>query len=129
MRAAAENFRVARLLGVRADRVIAQAFAISGALAAIVAILFTAQTGIVQPRMGLPLVVVAFVSTVIGGLGNLTGAALGGFLVGAISVLLQSLLPEDLRVFREALVFVAVIIVLLLRPQGLLPARGLRERI
>ncbi|MBV8564470.1 MAG: branched-chain amino acid ABC transporter permease [Methylobacteriaceae bacterium] len=129
MRAAAENFRVARLLGVRADRVIAMAFAISGALAAIVSLLFTAETGLVQPRMGLQLVIVAFVSTVIGGLGNLAGAALGGFLVGVTTILLQSLLPEDLRAFREAFVFIVVIAVLLLRPQGLLPARGLRERV
>jgi branched-chain amino acid transport system permease protein len=54
---------------------------------------------------------------------------LGGFLVGAGSILLQALLPPDLRAFREAFVFVAVIIILLFRPQGLVPARGLRERI
>ena len=83
----------------------------------------------VQPRMGLQLVIIAFVGTVIGGLGSLAGAALGGFLVGAASILLQALLPPDLRVFREAFVFVAVALVLLFRPQGLIPARGLKERI
>jgi branched-chain amino acid transport system permease protein len=129
MRAAAEDFRMARVLGVRANRVIAIAFAISGILAATVACLVVAQTGVVQPRMGLQLVIIAFVGTVIGGLGSLTGAALGGFLVGAATILLQALLPPDLRVFREAFVFVAVTLVLLFRPQGLIPARGLRERI
>jgi len=129
MRAAAEDFRMARVLGVRANRVIAIAFAMSGILAAAVSCLFVAQTGIVQPRMGLQLVIIAFVGTVIGGLGSLTGAALGGFLVGAGTILLQALLPPDLRVFREAFVFVAVTLVLLFRPQGLIPARGLRERI
>jgi len=129
MRAAAENFRMAQALGVRANRVIATAFAISAALAAIVACLFVAQTGIVQPRMGLQLVIIAFVGTVIGGLGNLSGAALGGFLVGAGTILLQAALPPDLRVFREAFVFVAVTLVLLFRPQGLFPARALRERV
>ena len=129
MRAAAENFRMAEVLGVRANRVIAAAFAISALLAGAVACLFVAQTGLVQPRMGLQLVIIAFVGTVIGGLGSLPGAALGGFLVGAVTILLQALLPPDLRVFREAFVFVAVTLVLLFRPQGLFPARGLKERI
>jgi branched-chain amino acid transport system permease protein len=129
MRAAAENFRMAEVLGIRANRVIATAFAISGVLAAAVACLFVAQTGLVQPRMGLQLVVIAFVGTVIGGLGSLPGAALGGFLVGSVTILLQTLLPPDLRVFREAFLFLAVAVVLLVRPQGLVPARGLRERI
>lgn len=129
MRAAAEDFRMARVLGVRANRVIAAAFALSAVLAATVSCLLVAQTGIVQPRMGLQLVIIAFVGTVIGGLGSLTGAALGGFLVGVVTILLQALLPPDLRVFREAFVFVAVTLVLLFRPQGLIPARGLKERI
>jgi branched-chain amino acid transport system permease protein len=129
MRAAAENFRMAEVLGIRANRVIAAAFAISGVLAAAVACLFVAQTGLVQPRMGLQLVIIAFVGTVIGGLGSLPGAAFGGFLVGAATILLQALLPPELRVFREAFLFVAVAAVLLMRPQGLIPARGLKERI
>ncbi len=129
MRAAAENFRMARLLGVRADRVIAAAFALSGILAGVVTVLFVAQTGVVEPRMGLGLVVIAFVSTVIGGLGSLAGAALGGALVGLSSVLLQAFLPVAMRPFREAFVFAAVIVVLLFRPQGLFAARGLRERV
>jgi branched-chain amino acid transport system permease protein len=129
MRAAAEDFRMARVLGIRANRVIAAAFALSGVLAAAVSFLVVAQTGIVQPRMGLQLVVIAFVGTVIGGLGSLTGAALGGFLVGVATILLQAMLPPELRVFREAFVFVAVTLVILFRPQGLIPARGLMERI
>ncbi len=129
MRAAAEDIRMARVLGVRANNVIAMAFALSGLLAAAVSCLIVVQTGVVQPRMGVQLVIIAFVGTVIGGLGSLPGAALGGFLVGAGSILLQALLPPDLRAFREAFVFVAVIAILLFRPQGLIPARGLRERI
>jgi branched-chain amino acid transport system permease protein len=129
MRAAAENFTMSRLVGVRANQVIAIAFALSGVLAAVVALLFAAQTGFVQPRFGLQIVIIAFVSTVIGGLGNLPGAAAGGFLVGIISTLLQAFLPPDLRPFREAFLFIAVILVLLIRPQGLFPARGLKERV
>jgi len=129
MRAAAEDFTMARVLGVRANRVIATAFAISGLLAATVSCLVVAETGVVQPRMGLQLTIIAFVGTVIGGLGSLAGAALGGFLVGAATILLQALLPPDLRAFREAFLFLAVTLVLVLRPRGLIPARGLRERI
>jgi branched-chain amino acid transport system permease protein len=129
MRAAAEDFRMARVLGVRANKVIAVAFALSGILAAAVSCLIVVQTGVVQPRMGLQLVIIAFVGTVIGGLGSLSGAALGGFLVGAATIMLQAFLPPDLRAFREAFVFIAVALVLLFRPQGLIPARGLKERI
>ena len=129
MRAAAENFRMAELLGVRANRVIAAAFAVSGVLAAAAASMIVAETGLVQPRMGLQLVVIAFVGTVIGGLGSLPGAAVGGFLVGLGTVLLQAFLPEALRPFREAFLFVAVAALLLFRPLGLFPSRGLRERI
>jgi branched-chain amino acid transport system permease protein len=120
---------MARLLGVRANQIIMVAFAISGFLAAIVAILFTAQTGIVQPRVGIPLVMIAFVGTVVGGLGSLFGAAVGGFLVGCGATVLQAVLPRDLGVFRDAFVFLLVILVLLARPQGLFPARGTRERV
>ncbi|MGE5145679.1 MAG: branched-chain amino acid ABC transporter permease [Candidatus Eiseniibacteriota bacterium] len=129
MRAAAENFQMARLLGVRANRVIAVAFALSGVLAAAVAFLFVAQSGTLTPRMSLQLVVIAFVGTAIGGLGSLVGAAVGGFLVGAASVILQAVLPFELREFREAFAFALVILVLLFRPQGLFPARGLKERV
>jgi branched-chain amino acid transport system permease protein len=129
MRAAAENFTMSRLVGVRANSVIAMAFALSGALAAVVAVLFAAQTGFVHPRFGLQLVIIAFVATVIGGLGSLEGAVAGGFLVGCVSTLLQAFLPAEMRPFREAFLFVVVILVLLFRPQGLFPARGLKERV
>lgn len=129
MRAAAEDLHMARLLGVRANHVIAVAFAMSGILAAAVGILYVAQTGALTPRMGVPLVIIAFVSTVIGGLGSLTGAVAGGFLVGVASAALEAGLPPDWRAFREAFVFGLVILVLLFRPQGLFPAAGFKERI
>ncbi len=129
MRAAAEDFRMARLLGVHANQIIAAAFAMSGVLAAAVGVLYVAQTGTLTPRMGVPLVIIAFVSTVIGGLGSLTGAVVGGFLVGVASAALEASLPGDWRAFREAFVFGLVILVLLFRPQGLFPAAGFRERI
>ncbi|KQU92803.1 branched-chain amino acid ABC transporter permease [Mesorhizobium sp. Root102] len=129
MRAAAVDFRMARLMGVKADRVIAVGFGLAGIMSAVVSILYAAQTGTASPAMGLQLALVGFVATVIGGMGNLPGAVLGGLAVGAISVLLQAVLPPDLRVFREAFVYAAVIAVLLLRPQGLFRSAAERERV
>ena len=129
MRAAAEDFRMARLLGVRANTVIAMAFAISGLLAAVVSLIFITQTGILNYRMSISLVIVAFVSTVIGGMGSLVGAAAGGFLVGIASVVLQAVLPQELKLTRDAFVFGAVILILLFRPQGLVVTRAARERV
>jgi branched-chain amino acid transport system permease protein len=129
MRAAAEDFKTARILGVRANLVISVAFAISGLLAAAVSLLFVAQTGTLTPRMGVQLVIIAFVATIIGGMGSLVGAVLGGFLVGALTVGLQALLPMTVRPFWEAFVFVIIILVLLWRPQGILRVRAVQERV
>ena len=129
MRAAAADFRMARLLGVRADRVIATAFAMSGVLAAATALLFATQTGIVSPTSGLSLAIIGFVATVIGGMGSLTGAVAGGFTVGLLSVVMQSILPDDLRPYRDAFVFALVIVILLVRPQGLFRGAAARERV
>jgi branched-chain amino acid transport system permease protein len=122
MRAAAENFEMARLLGVSADRVIALSFAISGALAALVGILLVLQTGQVSPTMGLTPVLVGFVAVVIGGFGRMSGAVIGGLLLGAVSSLLGAYLPLGLLPFRDAIVFSLPIAILLFRPQGLLGA-------
>lgn len=129
MRAAAENFSMARMLGVRANRVIMGAFALSGALAGAIALIFGIQTGTVDIQMGAAVMLMAFISTVIGGLGSLAGAVLAGFLLGAASVVMQVILPVDARPFRDAFVYGAVILVLLFRPQGLIAARGTKERV
>ncbi|RWX81067.1 branched-chain amino acid ABC transporter permease [Neorhizobium lilium] len=129
MRAAAENFSMARMLGIRANRVIMGAFALSGALAGAIAMIFGSQTGTVDIQMGASIMLMAFIATVIGGLGSLAGAVLAGFLLGAASVIMQVVLPVDARPFRDAFVYGAVILVLLFRPQGLIAARGTKERV
>ena len=118
MRAAAEDFTMARLVGVRANRVIAVAFAISGVLASIVSLYLVTQTGSVSYKMGVSMVLIAFVASVIGGMGSLAGAALGGFLVGIVSVSLQAYLPVEMRPYRDAFVFLLFIAFLLWRPAG-----------
>jgi branched-chain amino acid transport system permease protein len=129
MRAAAEDFLMARLLGVRANVVIAAAFGISGLLAGFVALIVVAQTGVVTPSMGLAVTLVGFVATVIGGMGSIPGAALGGFVLGVTTVILQVVLPLGLAPYRDAFLFIAVIAILLLRPQGLLTFRTRGESI
>jgi branched-chain amino acid transport system permease protein len=121
IRAAAENYRMARLLGVRANVVIAGSFAISGAIGGITALLLVAQTGSLDISMGIMPVVIGFFATVIGGMGSLFGAVLGGFIVGMTSQLLQAFLPADLREFREAFLFGFTILILIVRPDGLIP--------
>lgn len=129
IRAATQDFRMARMLGVRANFVIAVAFGISGLLAGTLSLLLTARTGVLSPRMGLSLSLMGFVATVIGGMGSLAGCVLGGFLVGATSSLLQVVLPVELRPSREAFVFLVVILMLLVRPDGLIQTKSSKERV
>ncbi len=129
MRAAATDFSMARLLGIQANRVVAMAFALSGVLAAAVSMLMVAQTGAVSAHMGLKIVLFAFVATIMGGMGSLAGAALGGFLIGFVSVGLQIVLPSALRPFRDAFVFTLVVLMLTLRPAGLMSGKKAGERI
>jgi branched-chain amino acid transport system permease protein len=120
MRAAAEDLVMARLVGIKANTVIATAFALSGLLAALAAILLAAQAGTVSPSFGFEAVIIAFVATVIGGMGSLPGAALGGLVLGVLTTLLQKYLPESAVGYRDSLVYGAVIVILLVRPQGIM---------
>ena len=129
MRAAAEDFQMARILGVKSNTVIAIAFAMSGCLAGIGAYLLVAQTGEVAPDIGNNPVLYAFVATVLGGMGSLRGAVLGGYVFGAIFVGLQAYLPLEWRSYRDAFAFAIVIAVLLVRPQGLIVARSAATRV
>jgi len=129
LRAAADNFTMTRMLGVPANTVISAAFAISGIMAGIVSIFWIARSSTVTPTIGAPPLLVAFVATVIGGMRSLTGAVVGGFVYAAIISLLGIFLPPDLLEFREAFMFVFVIVVLLFRPEGLIRSKTSVERV
>lgn len=129
IRAAAENIEMARLLGVDADRLVAITFAISGGLAAIVGVLLVMQTGQVSPTMGLTPVLVGFVAVEIGGLGRISGAVIGGLALGAVTSLLGAYLPAGLAPYRDAFVFSLPIVLLAVRPQGLLSGKAARARV
>ena len=106
----------------RANRVILTTFAISGLLAGVSGLLWIAQRGSVDPLMGFVPVLKAFIAAILGGIGNLTGAVIGGFALGAIEIALQALLPESVQPFRDAISLTLVVMVLLYRPQGLFGA-------
>ena len=129
MRAAAEDFDAARLCAVDANRVVAVAFGLSGLLAGAAALLLVGQTGTIFPTMGLTPVLFGFTAAVIGGMGSLVGAVLGGYLLGAAATALAIWLPSGVTPFRDAVLFLLVLVVLTVRPQGIVPARGTVTRI
>jgi branched-chain amino acid transport system permease protein len=129
LRAASQDFRAARLCAVRANRVIAFAFVLSGLLGWIVSFVYSAQLAQLTPAMGVRPVVIGFVATILGGLGSLGGAVIGGFVVGILTVLLDVVLPVELRAFKEAFLFGLVLVLLLARPQGIVAVAALKERV
>jgi branched-chain amino acid transport system permease protein len=118
-RAAASDFRTARLLGVRANRVIAFAVVISGLLAAAVSVMMTVTLPLVTPDFALRDTIVVLVGVVVGGIDRLWTATLGGFTIGFVSGVINGVLPTDKTVYLPSAVFALVILVLLLRPAGL----------
>lgn len=120
VQAASADFGTARLLGVRANRVISLTFALSGVLAAAVAFVLATQTGAVGPSFGVNITILALIGAVIGGIDKLSGALVGGFIIGFCASLLSAWLPQSSVNFRDAFVFVIVLLVLLVRPGGLL---------
>ena len=120
LKAAAADFRTARLVGISAGRVIGMSFVLSGILAAVVGFVLTVQSGAVGPTFGVRITILALIGAVIGGIDKISGSLAGGFLVGFVTSLLASWLPQEMSNFKDAYVFLLVIIVLLIRPQGLL---------
>jgi branched-chain amino acid transport system permease protein len=123
MRAAALDFGTARMLGVRANRVIGAAVLLSGVLAAIVAVMLTVQTPLVTPTFALSDTIIVLAGVVLGGMTRLVSATLGGFAIGFASGLLGGALPTEQSQYLPSFLFAAVILVLLVRPGGLF-ARG-----
>lgn len=128
MRACAENLQAARLMGININQVIAYAFAIGSALAAMAGFMWAGRFGEIEPFMGFLPGLKAFVAAVIGGIGNIPGAVLGGYLLGFAEVFFVGFLPPAFSGYRDAFVFALLLLVLLIRPHGLLPTGTERER-
>lgn len=129
LRAAADNFQMTRMLGVPANLVISSAFVLSGAIAGVVSLFWIGRTASVTPTIGLGPLLIAFVATVIGGMRSLVGAVVGGFVYGMIFSFIGVLLPQTLLDYREAFMFLILILILLLRPEGLVRVKYAQERV
>jgi branched-chain amino acid transport system permease protein len=128
MRATAENPRVASLMGVNPDQVIAATFAIGAVLAALAGVMWASNYGTVQHAMGFLPGLKAFTAAVFGGIGNLAGAVVGGVLLGLIEAIGSGYIGELTggvlgSHYADIFAFVVLIIMLTLRPSGLLGER------
>ncbi|WP_437876193.1 branched-chain amino acid ABC transporter permease [Sorangium sp. So ce513] len=121
MRALSVNIEAARLMGIRTGRIIALTFLTGSVLAAVGAVLYCLDQSQVYPTMGVVIGTRAFVAAVIGGIGNITGAMLGGMLIGIIGEMTKLTPYSGLQ---DVLVFAVLIGVLLVKPTGLLGTSG-----
>ena len=120
LRATAQNPRVASLLGIDPNGIVSLAFAIGSSLAAVAGILYGLYLGSLYPFMGYMAGIKAFSAAVLGGIGNVPGAMLGGILLGLLESFASVYLDEG---YKDVVAFVVLIAVLLVRPNGLLGAR------
>lgn len=120
MRGISESVETARLVGINVNQVIIWSFIVASAIAALTGFMWGSKYGQISYNMGFLPGVIAFVSIVIGGIGSIPGAVLGGFSVGLIQTFSVGFLPPGCAMYREAIVFVLLIIVLLIKPTGIM---------
>ncbi len=123
LRAAAEDFDAARIMGVRSNLVIRGAFALSGVLAGVAGVFWLMRTGTASPTAGLTPLLFGVIAAIVGGLGSLGGAILGGMALGLVQVFFRSWLPPDLAGLTEGLLFVLIALLFIVRPQGFVTVR------
>ena len=123
MRGIAESVETAGLVGINVNQVITWSFVVASAIAALTGFMWGAKYGQISYNMGFMPGVIAFVAVVIGGIGSIPGAVLGGFLIGLIQIFTVGFLPLGWSVYRDAIVFTLLIIVLLIKPMGILGRR------
>jgi len=127
MRATAENLMAARLMGIGVNRTIVAAFAIGSALAAVAGLFWGGKFGQIDPLLGSVPGLKAVIACVIGGVGSIGGAMLGGYILGLAEVLFVGLLPQAYAGYRDTFVFSLLILILLIKPSGLF-VRHVEER-
>ena len=119
MRAASRDFEATRLMGINLDGIIALTFLLGSSLAAAGGIMWGMKYPEINPFIGVLPGLKAFIAAVIGGIGNIVGAVLGGFLLGLCEILIVAFLP-NLAEYRDAFAFLLLIVVLLFRPTGIM---------
>lgn len=119
MRAVSRDYTAARLMGIDVNRIIAVTFGIGSVLAAFGGIMWGLKYPQLQPLMGVMPGIKCFIAAVLGGIGNIMGAVLGGLILGLAEILITAFLPS-LSGYRDAIAFVILIVILLLKPTGIL---------
>lgn len=119
MRAVSKDYEIARVMGVDIDKVISMTFIIGSALAAIGAFMWGVRYPGITPMLGVMPGLKCFIAAVIGGIGNIKGAVIGGFILGLGEVLIVAFFPQ-LSGYRDAFAFIVLIIILFYKPTGLL---------
>jgi branched-chain amino acid transport system permease protein len=127
MRATAENIDVARLMGININRTIMATFALGSAMAGIAGLMWGGKFGQIDPLLGFIPGLKSFVAAVIGGVGSIPGAIIGGYVLGLSEVLFVGLLPPTYSAYRDAFVFATLILILLILPNGIL-GKKMEER-
>lgn len=124
MRACSKDQDTARIMGIRVDNIITTTFIIGGALAAIGSILYFTDRNTVQPYSGSLPGLKCFVAAVIGGIGSIPGAVVGGFVVGICQIIITA---AGYSVFSDAFTFVLLIIILICKPTGLFGEKAVEK--
>jgi branched-chain amino acid transport system permease protein len=119
MRAVSKDHETARVMGINVDRTISLTFGIGSALAAVGGIMWGLKFPQIAPLMGVIPGLKCFIAAVIGGIGNVSGAVLGGFILGIGEIMIVAFLP-DLTGYRDAFAFILLIVILLYKPNGLM---------
>lgn len=119
MRAVAKDYDTSSLMGIDVNRIISITFGVGSALAAVGGVMWSLKFPQLIPTMGLMPGLKCFIAAVVGGIGNITGAVVGGFLLGLLEILLVAFLPE-LSGYRDAFAFILLILILLIKPTGIM---------
>ena len=119
MSALSKDYETASLMGININGIISITFFIGSFLAAMGGIMWGVKYPQLMPHMGVLPGLKCFIAAVIGGIGNITGAVLGGFILGLGEILLIAFLPT-LTGYRDAFAFILLIVILLLKPTGLM---------
>lgn len=127
MRAVSKDLETARLMGVNVDRTILTTFGIGSALAAVGGIMWALKFPQIAPLMGVIPGLKCFIAAVVGGIGNIKGAVIGGFILGIGEIMLVAFMP-NLTGYRDAFAFVLLIVILLYKPTGII-GENLTEKV
>lgn len=125
MRAVSEDSQAAQLMGINIDKTISITFALGSALAAVAGILYCSSYPMVNPYLGSLPGIKAFIAAVLGGIGSIPGAVLGGFILGIIEALTKAYISSQLS---DAIVFTVLIVMLVFKPSGIL-GKNVKEKV